>query len=261
MMPVKRLVPFSTPDDQMSKASKITYRNTPSPTNSQSGSQPSSPLTLNETSASQIEYADRSGSGNSIVKLNPTLEMREKFEKSETKPLGMRCKLVDDPDDFNNKMKRYRYMYTTLDERARALEEHFFDMQEKMCEAEGLNSDNLTPVGLPSQDDVWVCGRICNDSSEGKINSKSVLLEGSKEDSSGRRVQLDLQEMPGYSLFPGQIVLVQGTNSTGRRMLARKIIEGVMPTLPTTTPMKLLEYHHSTRYQGGKILFFLFLNS
>ena len=83
MMPVKRLVPFSTPDDQMSKASKITYRNTPSPTNSQSGSQPSSPLTLNETSASQIEYADRSGSGNSIVKLNPTLEMREKFEKSE----------------------------------------------------------------------------------------------------------------------------------------------------------------------------------
>lgn len=52
------------------------------------------------------------------------------------------------------------------------------------------------------------------------------MLEGSKRDSAGRRVKLDLKDMQYFSLFPGQVVLVEGINASGRIMVARRIIEG-----------------------------------
>lgn len=62
-----------------------------------------------------------------------------------------------------------------------------------------------------------------------------------------------IQEMPGFSLFPGQIIMAYGTNSSGRRMLAQKIIEGVNAPLPSTSPGQLLEYHYGPAYQGGAV--------
>ena len=58
-------------------------------------------------------------------------------------------------------------------------------------------------VGVPSQAEVFVVGRICCDteSADGHLNHASVLLEGA----SGVRVRLDLQKIKGYTLFPGQV--------------------------------------------------------
>ena len=53
-----------------------------------------------------------------------------------------------------------------------------------------------------------------------------MVLEGSKRDSAGRRVKLDLKDMQYFALFPGQVVLVEGINASGRIMVARRIIEG-----------------------------------
>jgi DNA polymerase alpha subunit B len=162
-------------------------------------------------------------------------------------------------------------MFTSLIERAKALDKHLIRLQEDMCR-KLMITDALQPVGIPSQENVWVCGRICCDS-EGKINKESVLLEGSRTQSGGRRVMLELKEVPAFSLFPGQIVMVEGVNSTGRKMtgihyfrlntlfailnilyhtiIAKQIFEGIPRPLPQTPPTKLLEYHHSTHYQNG----------
>lgn len=166
--------------------------------------------------------------------------------------IGIRCKVETDIiDDFNNIKERYRYMFTTLDERSRAFDKHLLHMQGLMCELANIPLEDLTPVGLPSQENVWVCGRICCETAEGRLNKTSVTLEGSKRDSSGRRIQLDLSEINSYSLFPGQIVLVEGTNSSGRRMIVRRIVEGTAAPLPSSTPAQLLQYHHTSAYQGG----------
>ncbi|XP_075382235.1 DNA polymerase alpha subunit B [Mycteria americana] len=93
--------------------------------------------------------------------------------------------------------------------------------------------EDFASVLLPAQEPVTVLGQIGCDSN-GKLNAKSVVLEGDREHSLGGQVPLDLSELKEYSLFPGQIVALEGTNSTGKRMVVSKLYEGV--PLPFHTP-------------------------
>ncbi|KAL7544301.1 hypothetical protein ACHAWF_007688 [Thalassiosira exigua] len=71
----------------------------------------------------------------------------------------------------------------------------------------------------------------------GRLKRASVLLEGSRQHSLGARVKLDLRQLDetmgandlGYSLFPGQIVAVEGTNPSGRTLRASRLLEGAPP--------------------------------
>ncbi|KAJ1436126.1 DNA polymerase alpha/epsilon subunit B-domain-containing protein [Ochromonadaceae sp. CCMP2298] len=215
------------------------------------GSQGMSQLEAGLSQGSAVAYATRPNQGQPMATLNPGLGTRGEFDPSDRKPIGMRCQVSTDQQIFHNVSDRYRYMFTTLDERGAALDRHHLSMQEQMCAKAALAEEDLHAVGVPSQDLVWVCGRICCEAAVGRINKTSVLLEGSRRDSGGRRVHLDLQEVPAFSLFPGQIVLVQGINSSGRKMVAKHIVEGIPPPPCTTSPAKLLEYHHSKLHQGG----------
>ena len=68
-------------------------------------------------------------------------------------------------------------------------------------------------------------GRVCCDTSSGRLNSQSVILEGSVETSAGKQVMLNLSEIKEYSLFPGQIIAMDGINSKGVKLVASKIYE------------------------------------
>lgn len=205
MLPVKRESSLSTPGEYVYKAAKITYRDSPSPetTRSNQGSREGSPVTVQDSQSSQHSestqraYKDRVDRGKVLVKMNETLGTRGDFEMSTRNSLGMRCKLETDEDDFSNVPERYRYMFTTLEERSRAFEKHFKTMQDAMCELASISPDDLIPVGVPSQEPNWVCGRVCCDSVEGKINATSVQLEGSRRESAGRRIELNLKVYSG----------------------------------------------------------------
>jgi hypothetical protein len=71
-----------------------------------------------------------------------------------------------------------------------------------------------------------------------------------------RRVKLDTKDLASYSLFPGQIVLVEGIGSSGRAFVAKKIVEGIPRPLPLSAPSKLLEYHHNhAHYQSAQVIY------
>ena len=52
-----------------------------------------------------------------------------------------------------------------------------------------------------------------------------MILEGSRETSAGRHIPVDLSEVQQFSLFPGQIVAMNGINSTGSKFVAKKVYE------------------------------------
>ncbi|NXW91048.1 DPOA2 polymerase, partial [Alopecoenas beccarii] len=84
--------------------------------------------------------------------------------------------------------------------------------------------EDFASVTLPAQEPVTVLGQIACDSA-GKLNAQSVVLVGDRSHSGGGQIPLDLSELTEFSLFPGQIVALEGTNSTGRRMMVTKIYE------------------------------------
>ncbi|KAK2489615.1 hypothetical protein MC885_010279 [Smutsia gigantea] len=102
------------------------------------------------------------------------------------------------------------------------------------CKIEELGSElkehykieAFTPVLALAQEPVTLLGQIGCDSN-GKLNNKSVILEGDREHSSGAQIPVDLSELKEYSLFPGQVVIMEGINTTGKKLVATKVYEGV----------------------------------
>jgi DNA polymerase alpha subunit B len=205
-----------------------------------------------KTSQNGENFLNRENSGQVLIKYNENLLQRDLFQRSTSLPLGRRCLIqIQNLIEFSNILEPYRYMFTPLEERALSIEKHLNFIQESMIESLNLSNSDIKPLSMPSPSLEWVCGRVCKDAEDGKINSTSVILQGSRLESAGKRVLLNLTEIPHYSLFPGQIILVQGINSSGRELYAKRIIEGIPRPLPMTSPEKLLEYHHSTYYQNG----------
>lgn len=91
------------------------------------------------------------------------------------------------------------------------------------------------------------------------MNATSVVLEGPSATCGGARINLDLSHMQTtakspFSLFPGQVVAVEGMNGTGRRLTAHRILEGAPPP-PKTTPVRQLRqtYYDANRQDGGPL--------
>jgi DNA polymerase alpha subunit B len=210
-------------------------------------------LETSVSTTSGIPFSTRINSGQVIQQLHPELSTRGQFSSSTRRPLGLRCEVTQSVNDFDNIAHRYRYMYTTMNERSAALEKHLLNLQKDLCELNHIEEDILLPVNQPSQSMAWYCGRLCCEA-EGKMNAKSVMLEGSFKFSNGRRVMLDLSEVGNFSLFPGQIVLVEGINTSGKSIVVSKIIDGVKkPHLPVDS-LKLDKFHKTTDFQNNQPL-------
>lgn len=90
---------------------------------------------------------------------------------------------------------------------------------------------------------------------QGRINETSIVLHESRGANHNARVQLDLSHLKkqsSFSLFPGQIVAVEGMNTGGTKMLAHAICDGCAPEPLRSTVKDLLHYHYEQ--QEGQAL-------
>jgi DNA polymerase alpha subunit B len=238
-VPKKRGLPYSTPSNGTAKAVK-----------SEVGATPSSASASTPTATG---YANRKNAGAVIARYNEHLPVVAEAPLKSTSATGSRCEIVQHPfgDDetVGNVRKHYRYMFTSVEERGVALEKHLLEMQEEYVAQYKLKG--IDPVSAPSQEQVTVCGRVCCEAASGKLNKTAVTLEGSIRDSGGMRVKLDLSDMGQYALFPGQVVVVEGMNSTGRRLVAKKIYSSIPQPPHMTTPTQLSDYQHGADCQAG----------
>ncbi|TSO77743.1 DNA polymerase alpha subunit B [Bagarius yarrelli] len=117
----------------------------------------------------------------------------------------------------------YKYMFQRLRDVRDVLTEKIDLLGEEL--RAHFSIEDFSPVSLPAQDTVTVLGQVCCDSN-GKLNAQSVLLEASQEHGA-RQVPVDVSELKDYSLFPGQVVVMEGMNTSGSRFVASKLYEGV----------------------------------
>lgn len=75
-----------------------------------------------------------------------------------------------------------------------------------------------------SQTKQYFLGRIMNDGeSNDRLSVNSLVLEGDWDCSYGQRIKLDISQLSHYSLFPGQIVCIEGTHTSNHEILVSRI--------------------------------------
>ena len=194
-------------------------------------------------------YEERKNQGEERVLYNEPLAVEHAVRSSGGKKGQPRVQVAASVGDTNLE-GRYRFMHTTLEQRGAALEDRLQQVKASLTESYGL--EDWTPVGVPSQSPVLVCGRICCEcgAGEGKerMNPASVWLEGDMEMSGGARTRLDLHETPSLALFPGQIVAVQGLAPNAERLVVKRIYSSQAHPMQTTARGELLEFGSHARY-------------
>lgn len=141
----------------------------------------------------------------------------------------------------------FHFMHTPLEIRANALDLRTQSMMDALVKKYKLH--DVEAIGPTSQDKQIHVGRICCEAAEGKLNAKSVMLEGSLALSNGRRIKLDISRITDYALFPGQIVAVEGNNAGDGAFIVRKLYEGAPANLPSHTNAELLEFKNANEDQ------------
>eukprot|EP00730_Choanoeca_flexa_P015575 TRINITY_DN7181_c0_g1_i1.p1 TRINITY_DN7181_c0_g1~~TRINITY_DN7181_c0_g1_i1.p1 ORF type:complete len:643 (+),score=139.85 TRINITY_DN7181_c0_g1_i1:36-1964(+) len=203
-------------------------------------------------------YQSRTNAGRVEVTFNPGKQPLRPPPVTDKQPLNVAI--------YPNCIEKpYRFMFEKLMDKAAILDMRIDEMSERMVkkhklllseeeeaskakmdqgEDEAHGQTALAGVSLPTQEPVVVTGRVCCDG-EGKLNAKSVLLEGSLETSNGARVLLNLNEVKQYSLFQGQIIAAEGINSSGDVFTPTTIYQGAPLSKRKTTPAQLLDYYFS----------------
>lgn len=89
-----------------------------------------------------------------------------------------------------------------------------------------------------SPSEIVAVGRIASDTSEGRMNAASLVLETSRRMGAGLRVPLRF-EKSGYDLFPGKIIAVRGNNPSGEYFSVAEVLTIPTLPLPASTPTEI----------------------
>lgn len=164
--------------------------------------------------------------GESRIKLTAASDQKKLSYKPLAMKLSETSEILDDRiDDF-----------TTL-----VLEHHKKDGK--------LDESSFGSAAMQSTTEIVAVGRIASDSFEGKLNAASLVLETSRRMGGGFRVPLNVSKLKGYQFFPGQIVALRGTNTTGREFTVNEVLR--MPLMPNAASTLETMAAHRERLRGG----------
>ncbi|KAL5717740.1 hypothetical protein ACHQM5_010709 [Ranunculus cassubicifolius] len=122
-----------------------------------------------------------------------------------------------------------RFMYDRIEDKFNSLENRI--RRHATAFSASGHYDEPMDATLASQKSLFSVGMICCDG-EGRLNEKSVVLQGSVEHSGGQNVRLDLQKLTQYSFFPGQVVGIEGHNPSGHYLIPSKVVDSIPLSAP-----------------------------
>jgi len=157
--------------------------------------------------------------------------------------------------DASGRTVNFRYMYEKVEhkffglrERLKALTDGII-VNHKLKERAEADGEEfaLARVNQVSQERVWCCGRVCAEGDAASLNQSSVMIEGAN----GKRVKLDLSNVGEFAVFPGQVVVVHGNNTTGECITAREVFTDASLPMPRTPAGQIAAYNETEAYLGG----------
>ncbi|XP_053133598.1 DNA polymerase alpha subunit B [Hemicordylus capensis] len=208
---------YASPSKSAPKRAMTTPEN-PRPKRTRSPHLLFSPNSFSPSATPSRKYSSRIGRGEVVVSFGSALGtswVGNGGVATTVRPFGSAEGSLAKPYKFmfQDLMESREVLSFKIEELGKALQEHY-------------KIEEFSSLLIPAQEPVVVLGQIGCDSN-GKLNAKSIILEGDQEHSSGGQVPVDVSELPEYSLFPGQVVAMEGMNSTGGRLVASKLYEGV----------------------------------
>jgi DNA polymerase alpha subunit B len=129
-----------------------------------------------------------------------------------------------------------RFMYEQLQDTVSAMEERILAFADALKDQHGIAE--FMPVHTATQEKAVIVGRVVCDG-EGRLNASAVLLEGSVKQSGGRRIRLELRDIPHFSLFPGQIIAAEGFNPSGHCFTVTRLYTSCPAPMVTTPSTEL----------------------
>ncbi|KAF1957910.1 DNA polymerase alpha 70 kDa subunit [Byssothecium circinans] len=189
-----------------------------------------------------FDFSSRQNAGDITEQLNGHIVLPEPPEEEEY-PTEPRIKLKANTD-----MSKFSYktMAMKLSEASEVLDDRIDEFRQLIQEHLDLEDSAFGNAAYQSPNEVIAVGRVCSDQSEGKLNTASLVLEGSRRWGSGRRVPLKLDALTSYNFFPGQIVALRGTNASGELFVVSEVLSLPLLTQPATTPSDFDT--HNARY-------------
>ncbi|KAJ8337953.1 hypothetical protein SKAU_G00369190 [Synaphobranchus kaupii] len=212
--------PLSTPEHPRSKRGASVM---PSPR------QLLSPSSFSPSVTPSQKYSARGARGEVVATLGTVQGAQWTGQKARG---PVRVELLEAPEV--SLVSSYKFMFQRLRDVRNVLTDKIEELGEEL--RVHFNIEEFSPVSLPAQDSVTVLGQVCCDGN-GKLNTQSVLLEAG-QDQGGRLVPVDLSEVKEFSLFPGQVVVMEGMNTTGRKLVASKVYEGIPLPFYTSNEQK-----------------------
>ncbi|KAI0490605.1 DNA polymerase alpha/epsilon subunit B [Xylaria cf. heliscus] len=191
-----------------------------------------------------ISFNDRQNPGELIEVLNEHLKPAEPPIAPYGEP---RIKLTAASDQ---KKLAYKTLAMKSSEASEILDDRIDDFMVLVRDHHNIDEEEFGNAASQSTTEIVAVGRIASDSSEGRLNDASLVLETSRRTGNARRIPLKLDKLDGrYQFFPGQIVAFRGINSSGQEFLVHKVLE--IPLLHSAASAPATIEGHRERLRGG----------
>ena len=177
-----------------------------------------------------IPFSERSNPGQTIETLNDHLAAAD----APIAPFSQaRMKLTSGTD---YRKFTYRPMAMHLSEASEALDERIDNFLGLIQQHHNMEDAAFGNAAAQSTSEIIAVGRIACDTSEGKLNAASLVLELSRRMGAGLRVPLKVDALQSYQFFPGQIVALRGTNASGLYFTVKEVLIVPKQLMPSSVP-------------------------
>lgn len=240
-----------TPSARGQAGAKRTYA-TPSVSRMKLEAFPSSPPDFKTppTKASQdvgaglaIPFSSRTNAGQVVEVLNDHLPA---FVPPIAPPAEPRVRLIANSDV---KKLSYKPLAMKSSEASEILDDRIDEFTQIIQQHYKLEDSAFGSAAEQSVQEIVAVGRICSDSSDGRLNPASLVLETSRRTGGGFRVPLKFPTIGHFAFFPGQIVAFRGMNAAGTDFSVSEILEIPILSVAASTPHQISQHHQ--RLRGG----------